>query len=417
MRITILTQYFPPEIGGPQTRLAALAAELKVLGHDVEVVTGIPNYPRGEFFAAYRSRLYQRECAEGIVVHRVWLYPSMGGGFKRLVNYLSFAVTSVLGLLAANRADYIFVESPPLFLSIPAAVIAFLRRSKVIFSVADLWPDAIVQGGFMSKGLAFSCLEALERWSYRRATYVNAVTEGIRDALLNEKQVPADKVLYLPNGVDTTRFLPRPEDGALRTQLALEGKKVILWAGTLGYAHGIENILHAAKLLGGQPEIHFVFVGDGSAKTQIRELSEALQLSNVTFLDPVSNRRLAPYLSIATAGLASLLDIPLHRGARPSKIFPVLASGKPLIFIGRGEAEKLVRDAGAGIVVAPGNPDELAAAITRIAGDPELAEGLGACGRKYVEEHLQWSKLIESWVQHLEVPRTAQPIASKVLSA
>ncbi len=417
MRIVILTQYFAPEIGGPQTRLAALAAELKALGHEVEVVTGIPNYPRGEFFKDYPARLYQRESFDGLTIHRVWLYPSMGGGLKRLLNYLSFAATSLIGLCAARRADYIFVESPPLFLSVPAAIVAFFRGSKIIFSVADLWPDAIVQGGFMRKGLAFKILESVESWSYRRATYVNAVTEGIRHALLNDKKVPAEKVLYLPNGVDTRRFFPRPEDEKLREALGLQNKKIILWAGTLGFAHGLENIIHSAKALEARPDIHFLFVGDGSAKSQIQQLSKSLQLSNVTFLDSVSSQKLTPYISLATTGLASLLDIPVHDGARPSKMFPLLASGKPLIFVGRGEAAKLIHAAAAGIVVPPGAPLELAAAITKLADNPELAEEFGSSGRRYVEEHLQWSKLIGSWVQQLEVPTAPPSSASKAFSA
>jgi colanic acid biosynthesis glycosyl transferase WcaI len=383
-----------------------MAAELRALEHEVEVVTGIPNYPRGTFFPGYASHLYRRDVVDGVTVHRVWLYPAMGGGVKRLLNYLSFTLTSILGMLRASKPDYIFVESPPLFLSIPACLIAKLRGARTIFSVADLWPDAIAEGGFISKGYAFRRLEQLEAWSYRRADYVNALTEGIREALLTRKSVPARKILFLPNGVDTDRFSPQPEDTELRIRLGLSGKRVILWAGTLGFAHGLENILESARLLASAPDVHFVFVGDGSAKKMLEERAAERQLSNTTFLDPVANRELAAYFSIATAGLASLADIPLHEGARPSKIFPVLASGKPLIFVGRGEAARLVAESGAGVVIPPNDPSALASAIAELARDPELARSYGANGRRYVEENLQWSKLISSWVKHLEVPRT-----------
>lgn len=417
MRFLILTQYFPPEIGGPQTRLAAMATELRALGHDVEIVTGIPNYPRGEFFSGYRAKLYRRETLDGLTVNRVWLYPAMGGGIRRLINYLSFAATSLIGLWRSARADYIFVESPPLFLSVPAVVVARLKGSQVILNVADLWPDAIFQGGFMKKGLGFRCLEMLETWGYKHAAYVNAVTAGIRDTLVNQKGVPAAKMLFLPNGVDTERFLPRPGDAALSARLGLEGKKIILWAGTLGFAHGLDNILAAAKLLDGRGDTHFLFVGDGSAKLKLQDLASSMRLRNVSFLAPVSNRELAAYISISTAGLASLLDIPLHDGARPSKMFPVLASGRPLIFVGRGEAARLIHDAGAGIVVAPGNPEALAATVLELAGNPGLAESLGQRGRKYVEDHLQWSRLIGTWVKQLEAPRARHTIESTIVNA
>src|SRR5262249_9474333 len=117
MRFLILTQYFPPEIGGAQTRLKSFASELLRFGHDVEVVTAMPNYPRGRFFPGYEKGWYKREDLEGITVHRVWLYPAVGGGLKRMLNYVSFTVMSLYGLCRSQKPDYIFVESPPLFLS------------------------------------------------------------------------------------------------------------------------------------------------------------------------------------------------------------------------------------------------------------------------------------------------------------
>ena len=402
----ILTQYYAPEIGGPQTRLAAMAAELKALGHDVEIVTGLPNYPRGEFFSGYSPKLYSKDVVDGVTVHRVWLYPAMGGGVKRMLNYLTFTFTSLIGMARAAKPDYIFVESPPLFLSVPGFFIAQLRGARTIFSVADLWPDAIAEGGFISKGFAFRLMERLEQWSYRRANYVNAVTDGIRETLRGAKCVPPEKILFLPNGVDTGRFAPRSEDSELRIRLGLSGKRIILWAGTLGFAHGIENILEAAKLLESTPEVHFLFVGDGSAKKQLQARAVEIELANVTFLEPVPNRELPGYFSIATAGLASLADIPLHTGARPSKIFPVMASGKPLVFVGRGEAARLVTESGAGIAIPPNNPQALASAIVHIATDPAFASTCGANGRRYVQENLQWPQLISNWLQHLDAPRT-----------
>lgn len=404
VRILILTQYFPPEIGGPQTRLAAMAAELQRLGHDVEVVTGLPNYPRGKIFPGYRNAFYRREVRDGVTVHRVWLYPAMGGGVKRMLNYTSFAATSIYGLMRAEKPEFIFVESPPLFLAISAHVAGRLRGAPFIFSVADLWPDAIAEGGFLPDGFLLRCLGAIEKWSYRKAAYVNAVTEGIRDALLHKKSVAPEKVLFLPNGVDTIRYQPRREDATLKKELGLEGKRVILWAGTLGYAHGLENVLQAAQLLIDRPEIHFLFVGDGSAKASLQELARNLCLTNVTFRDPVPVEQLPPYFSLADCGLASLLDIPIHEGARPSKIFPVLASGKPLIFVGKGEGARLVQEAGAGVVVEPGNPAVLAQAVLQLTGDPESARVLGERGREYVEENLQWSKLISAWLDQIKMP-------------
>jgi glycosyltransferase involved in cell wall biosynthesis len=407
MKFLILTQYFPPEIGGAQTRLKSFATELARAGHNVEVVTALPNYPRGRFFPGYDKALYKKESLEGVTIHRVWLFPAVGSGLKRLLNYLSFTLTSFYGLLRSARPDYIFVESPPLFLSLTAWLAGLLWRAPFIFNVADLWPDVILDGGFMKDGFAFRCLRAVESWSYRRAAYVNTVTDWILKVLREKKSVPAEKLLFLPNGADTRQFSPRPPDESLQSSLGLSGKQVVLWAGTLGYAHGLDNVLRAAKLLEAHPNLHFLFVGDGSARQDLLRLKQELRISNVTFHDPVPLDQVPAFFSLSFCGLASLVDIPTYEGARPSKLFPILASAKPLLFVGKGESALLVQRARAGIVVPPGDPQLIADAILRLANDPALCQEFGDSGRRFVEDHLQWSTLVNNWLAQL-APKRAQ---------
>ena len=416
MRILILTQYFPPEIGGPQTRLQSFAIELKALGHDVEVVTALPNYPTGKIFAGYQGCFYRREVRNGIVTHRVWVYPAMGGGIRRMLNYVSFTFSSLFGLFRSAKPDCIFVESPPLFLSIPAYIAGMFWRAPFIFNVADLWPDIILEGGFLKRGPILNLFYALERWSYSKAEVITVVTEGLRDALLRNKSVPVEKLLLLPNGVDTALYRPRPSDESFKRTLGLTGKRVILWAGTIGHAHGLEHVLQAAKLLEYRPEVHFLFVGDGSAKAHIQKLCAAMNLHNVTFREPVPLDQLPPYFSIAEIGLSSLLNLPLYDGARPSKFFPVLASGKPLLFAGRGEAARLIEDAAAGLVVPPENPEALAKGIAHLLDNPELLRTLGENGRQFVEDNLQWSKLVGAWMIQLSQLEGAKGLASRMRS-
>jgi colanic acid biosynthesis glycosyl transferase WcaI len=408
MRFLILTQYFPPEIGGAQTRLKSFASELLRHGHQVEVVTAMPNYPRGQFFPGYENSWYKRELMDGVPVHRVWLYPAVGGGVKRMLNYGSFSVTSLYGLWRCKKPDYIFVESPPLFLSFTAFLAGLFWRAPFIFNVADLWPDVIVDGGFLKEGLVIRCLRWIEQWSYRRAAYVNNVTEWIVKVLREKKHVPEEKLLFLPNGVDTTKFSPRPPDEQLLKTLDLTGKQIVLWAGTLGYAHGLDQVLRAAKLLAALPRLHFLFVGDGSARADLLRLQEHLQLTNVTFRGPVPLDEVPAYYSISFCGLASLIDIPTYDGARPSKLFPILASALPLIFVGKGEAARLVESAGAGIVVPPGEPQLIADAVARLAEDPALCQTFGESGRRYVEQNLQWSSLVGNWLGQLAARSAAR---------
>lgn len=402
MNFLVLTLYFPPEIGAAPTRIDAMTRELARRGHNVEVVTGMPNYPQGKIFAGYRGSFYRREIRDGVVIHRVWLYPTVGRGLGRLLNYLSFSLFSLYGLLCARKPDYLFVESPPLTLSGPGNVYAYLRRVPVIFNVADLWPDTLVEMGLLHAGTTLELLYRLERWAYRKATFVNAVTEGLRESLLKTKAVPQGKLLFLPNGVDTERHQPREADETLKQSLGLTGKKVILYSGTLGRAHGLENVLEAAKLLQNEKDIHFLFLGDGSERQALQEMARRLLLNNVTFHDAVPIEMLAPFQSIADCGLVSIRNLPIFEGARPSKMFPLLAAGKPLIFCGQGEGANLVKEARAGIVVPPGNPRALATAIPHLLRNRQLLDELAANGRRFVEENYEWRKLVGKWLQDLE---------------
>ena len=402
MNFLILTLYFPPEIGAAPTRIDAMTRELAKLGHNVEVVTGMPNYPQGKIFPAYRGSLYRKEIRDGVVIHRVWLYPTVGRGLGRLLNYLSFSLISLYGLLRARKPDYLFVESPPLTLSAPGQFYAYLRKIPLIFNVADLWPDTLVEMGLLHPGTTLELLYRLERWAYRKATFVNAVTEGLRDSLLNAKEIPQGKLLFLPNGVDTERHQPRDADETLKQSLGLTGKKVILYSGTLGRAHGLENVLETAKLLENEKDIHFLFLGYGSERPALEEMTKRLQLNNVTFHDAVSIEKLAPFQSIADCGLVSLRNLPIFEGARPSKMFPLLAAGKPLIFCGHGEGANLVKVAKAGIVVPPGDPQALAAAIPQLLRNRPLLNEFATNGRRFVEENYEWRKLVGKWVRDLE---------------
>lgn len=395
MRFTILTQYFPPEIGAAQARLLAVSKELQRAGHEVTVVTALPNHPTGRLLPGYRSRLFMRESVEGVPVLRTWVYPALGSGPRRILNYLSFAVSCVLGLLRAPKADYLIVESPPLLAAVPALL---FRRTPVILNVADLWPDSIEQLGTGFPGWALRALAVLERWAYRRARFVTAVTEGIRTTLIEEKGLAPDKVLFLPNGVDLDVFHPGQAGD----------EAVFVYAGTHGYAHGLDTVLEAADLLRDEP-MRFVFVGDGSDKARLQ--AAAADLPNVEFLDAAPASEVAELLRSATAGLACLRDIPVLRGARSVKVFSIMASGRPVLYSGAGEDRSIIAEADGGIVVGAGDAKALAEGARRLAADRALAHRLGANARRYAEAHLSWESLVRDWLGSLERRRLSSAYA------
>lgn len=401
MKFLILSQFFAPEVGASQVRLAYFCRELSAAGHEVEIVTAMPHHPAGRIFHEYRGRFYLKEEWEGLTIHRVWLCAASGTNLKRLLSYASFCLTCLFAVARASKPNYIFVDSPPLFLGVPGWIAAELWNVPLVFNVADLWPDSVRDLGVMRDGLLVDLAYRLERWIYRNSTIVTAVTDGIRDTLLKSKKLPPEKVLFLPNGVDTTLLRPSPPDQALKNKLGLIGKKIILYAGNHGYAGAVETILYAAQTLRDETSIHFLLVGEGPEKQKLIELAANLGLSNVTFHDQVPLETVPAYVSISDAAVVTLRKSQVMAGARPAKTFVMMAGGKPIVLAAEGEAAVLIHAAGAGVVVPPEDHQALASAIRTLLQHPDIAAQMGACGRKYVVSNFQWSSLVRNWIAQL----------------
>jgi colanic acid biosynthesis glycosyl transferase WcaI len=401
MRIQLLTQYYPPEVGAAPVRLQAMVRQLVALGHDVDVVTALPNYPVGRIFDGYRRKLWAVEERDGATVRRVWIHASTGSGLGRALGFLSFAGMGVLGMLRSPKPDLVLVGSPPLPVVVPALLTGVLRRRPSILLLADLWPDTAVELGLLADGSRlFRAMAWLERVTYRRMWKISPVTHGQVATLIDDKGVAPGSIAFLPNGVDTSLFTPAAPSNVC------DQPPVILFAGALGYAQGLDVIIDAAGIVQVQhPTAVFRFVGNGSERERIERRVVDEGLGGIEFVDPVSVEEVAPMMRSAFAGITSLKKSKLLEGARPSKVFTVMASGRPVVYSGTGEGALLVSDNGAGVVAPPEDHHALAAAIVRLLDDPNEADQMGARGRAFVEENLSWQQLIRSWFEDLgEVP-------------
>lgn len=396
VRFLVLTQYYPPEVGAAQTRLSAFARELRQAGHTVEVVTAHPNYPSGKLQARDRFRLSRRETIDGIDVHRLWLFPATGTGLRRLISYLSFTATGLLGGLRATPPDVVFTESPPLFLGLAGWAIARRFSADFVLNVSDLWPDSVRDLGLMRGGPWLGMAERLERWLYRRATAVTAVTEGMREQLIQTKRVPPERVMFLPNGanIDTLHRVESPS--------ARSARPSILYLGTLGYAHGLDVVLDAAAI---GDELDFILVGDGSEKLRLEREAKLRGLPNIRFEPPVPEGQVAARYAGASLGLSTLRASDLMDGVRPAKVIAMMANARAVLFSGGGEGAALVRAAGAGTVTPPGDAAALVKAAREMVSDRALAEEMGSNGRRYVVENLTWPKLVADWLEQLRAIR------------
>jgi glycosyltransferase involved in cell wall biosynthesis len=407
----VVTQYFRPERGAAQVRLGAIVDELQSAGHWVEVVTALPNYPTGRIFEGWVRCPVQRSVEQGVPVTRVWLWAAMGNGLGRIVNYLSFGVMSVVGLLRAPRSRWVLVEYPTLFGALPSVLIARLRRQKVGLIVADLWVDSIVATGTMAEGPLVQLLRRAERRMLKAATTVTAVTDGVRRAV-EDKGVAPDRVRWLPNGADTTMFHPGDADRSVWAEYGVdETHSIVLYAGTHGFVHGLEVVLDAAEALRDQP-ICFLLVGGGSEKARLVADAAQRGLRNVVFHDPVDPQEVARLLRAARVALATVRDGELYRTIRSAKALPAMASGCPVVYSADDEGSRVVERAAAGIVTPPGDGAALAAAVRRLVEDDELAAELGRHGREWVDEHASWRTLVGSWLASIgESSSTSAPDA------
>jgi glycosyltransferase involved in cell wall biosynthesis len=396
MRILLVTHYFPPEIGAPQARLSELARAWADAGDNVTVLTGMPNHPTGVVPSFYRGRLRVLERLDGYGIVRTWLYATPNEGFvKKTIGHLSFMVTSVLlGARRAGRADVVVVSSPTFFSMFGAWAIAKLKRAPLVIDVRDLWPAIFVELGVLTNRRLINLLERFELWAYGQAAEVVVVSEGFRQDLIH-RGVPAEKVTTIRNGADVERFLPGGDPGPGRLRLGVaDGEALALYLGAHGLSHGLDTVVEAAPLVANSPgvAIRIALVGEGAKRSALEAQVDRLGVTNLTMHPGVPREEVPGLLAAADICLAPLRDLPLFSTFIPSKIFEYFAAGKPVIGALRGEAATILRDGGA-LVVEPGDPAALAAAIAELAGDADRRAAMGLQARQYVTTHFDRRQL------------------------
>jgi glycosyltransferase involved in cell wall biosynthesis len=382
MRILLLSQWFYPE---PIFKGLPFATALRDLGHDVEVVTGFPNYPGGRLYPGYRVRPYMREVVGGITVHRLPLYPSHDrSGLRRAANYLSFAAAAAAGVLLAKRPDVAYVYHPPATIAAPAMTLKALRGVPFVLDIQDLWPDTVAATGMAGNRRILRMLGRFCEAAYLQAARIVVLSPGFK-AALTERGVPAGKIDVIPNWCDEGALL-----AGSTSERRPDGLFDVVFAGTMGAAQGLDAVLEAAALLRDTaPHIRFTFVGGGIDVERLKASAERRALGNVRFIPRQPVDKVAAYLNAADALLVHLRDEPLFRITIPSKTQAYMAIGKPIVMGVAGDAADLVSRAGCGVNCVPGDAAGIAGAVRRLSELPigERAE-IGARGARFYQQQL-----------------------------
>jgi glycosyltransferase involved in cell wall biosynthesis len=386
MRIAMVTQWFDPE-GGSAAIPGSVARALQARGHQVEVVTGFPNYPHGRLYDGYRIRGRMREVVRGVNVTRLPLYPSHDRSpVRRTVNFLSFMLSAAtLGAWSVRRCDVALVYSTPATVGLAGVVLRRVLRRPFVLYIQDLWPDTVTATGMVPARFAGAVERVLDpfcRSVYAAAERIAVISPGMKDRLV-ERGFPADRIDIVYNWVDEDVFRPVEAAGSA-------DRFEVMYAGNLGDVQGLEAALHAVASLPDLPDLHLRLVGDGVARPRLEALADSLGISDRVHFEGVRDVcEMARTLASADVQLVSLSDDPLFHITMPSKIQAILACGQPLITSAPGDASRLTVESGAGFATGAGDAAELAAALRTMLGlSPEQRADLGRRGRDFYEARL-----------------------------
>lgn len=399
MRVLIFSQYYWPE----SFRINDVARTLLEKGIEVEVLTGKPNYPRGTVFDGYRASGCRQETHQGIGINRIPLFPRGRGGMRLVLNYLSFILSGLLfapWILRKKKFDVIFVYAPsPILQAIPALFLGWLQGSPVVLWVQDLWPESLSATGHVRNRVVLKLVEWVVRFIYRHTDLLLVQSRAFEAPV--RALAAATPIVYYPNSVDDTFAQPVPNPPPQVEGLG-NGFSV-MFSGNIGTAQAVEVIVAAARLLKGQPDIHFVVLGEGSRWEWMRQQAQQLGLDNLHLPGRFPVETMPGFMHKASALLVTLADQEIFKATIPSKVQAYLAAGRPILACLNGEGADLVTAAGAGLAVPAEDGRALADAILRLYRMPDAErEAMGARGRLYYAEHFAHDMLVDQLIGHLQ---------------
>jgi colanic acid biosynthesis glycosyl transferase WcaI len=413
MRILLLIIQFPPDVNTTGSLMHQLCEGLQAAGHQVSVITTFPHYEKFEVWQQYRGKLAERESQNGLDVLRLWVFANgrKQRMFYRLLSYLSFNALAMFALFFARQNfDVILCPNGSFFTGLTAFLGGGLRRTPYIYNVQDLYPETFVRAGQLRNKLAISILEKMERFMYDRAAHVTVITPVFRQNLL-AKQLAARKITVIPNFVDVGFIQPLAKDNDFGRRHELVNRFVVMHAGNLGYVYDLETLLETAARVAHLPDILFLIVGDGVAKVPLLAKAEALKLGNVLFL-PFQPRESLPWMRAAADVQVSLYQSGAANFSMPSKIYEIMASGRPLLASADRDSDvwNLVNGGGCGICVEPESVEQLTEALLSLYHDPQRRAQMAERGRQQAERTYSRSVVVGQYESLLRQVADSQSV-------
>ena len=404
MHILYLHQYFVTRSGVGGTRSYEFARRMAAQGHRVTMVTAPdPRIP-------WQGGMTRRRDVDGINVVEVrggytdYVAGTARGYASRVLAFAGFALAASLAVLRAPRPDVVFATSTPLTIGIPGVVASLRHRVPMVFEVRDLWPEAPIQMGALRNPLLRWVAKRLERFFYRWAKHIVALSPGMRDGIV-ATGVPPAKVSVIPNASDLDLFSPDLAPGDTRDRLGLTGQFVCTYFGAMGEANDLVPVLEAAKLLQdeGTEGITFVLHGNGKRREDLERRAKAYGLHNVVFSPQVPDKdAVARLVAASDVAMTIYKNVPVLYTCSPNKLFDTFAAGRPAIVNTPGWLQSLVEDNDAGLYVPPGDPAALAERVKYLRDNPEVVARQGKNARALAEREFDRSMLAQRLLEVLD---------------
>jgi len=415
LRLAVLCPHFAPDTAPTGEVITRIVVELAARGHELHVVTALPWYREHRIDDGWGGRLVRRETTPWGSITRVHPFP--GGDKRNLVRraagFAGFSALAGVRAAAGGRVDAVIAMSPPLTMGLTGWAAHLVRRGPLVFNVQDVFPDAAVRTGAITNRWIVAAARRLERASYHRAAAVTVLSDDLRANVAAKVRPRArGRVHVVPNFVDTTEIRPLERMTGYRRELGIGTEAVVMYAGNVGFSQSLELLVAAARAL---PGATFVINGDGSARAGLEEL--ARDVANVRFAGYQPKERLAEVLATGDVHV-----VPLRAGlgsvSVPSKTYSILAAGRPVVAAIDLDTEvpRILRGSGAGLAVAPDDPEALTAALAQLVDDPARRAAMGAAGRAWVEAAASPAAVAEAYealVRRLAAGRRRFPPAQR----
>ncbi len=407
MKLLILCPHYAPDVAPTGEVMTSIAGALADRGHELHILTSLPWYREHRVEPGWGGRVWRTERTSWGRITRLHPFPTDKTNIPaRAAAFAGFTgLATIAGLLSRRRPDAVMVMSPPLPLGVAGWLAAASRRSPFVFNVQDVFPDVAVELGAITDRRVIAAAAWLERFLYRRSDAVTVLSEDLRDNVAAKlRGARPDRVEVIPNFVDTDRISPAERENDYRREYGLEGRTVVMYAGNVGLSQSLDLVVEAARRHRDRVDLVFVINGGGSSLEGLRR--DAAGLDNLRFVPMQPRERLPEVLAAADLHLVPL-RAGLARSSVPSKLYSILAAGRPVLAsVDAGtEVSSTIERAAAGESVPPEDADAFCAALDALLADPASMERMGASGRSFVE----------GWVSPAAVGEAYEGLFSRVV--